>query len=653
MAKILGIDLGTTNSVMAVMEGGEPVVIPNAEGGRLTPSVVAVNPKSGERLVGQMAKRQAVTNPVNTISSIKRFMGRAYNDPAVQEEQERVSYKLQPGPSGDVRVLMGGKEYAPPEISAMILQKMKRDAEAYLGEPVEQAVITVPAYFNDSQRQATKTAGQIAGLEVLRIVNEPTASALAYGLTDKSDVKIAVYDLGGGTFDISILDLGDGVFEVLSTAGDTHLGGDDFDRTIIDWAAEAFQEEQGIDLRDDPMALQRLSEAAERAKIELSSVLQTEINLPFITATAEGPKHLNLTLSRARLEQLTEALIQRTLEPVQEALRDAGLETGEIDQVILVGGQTRMPAVQGAVQEFFGKEPHKGVNPDEVVAVGAAVQAGVLGGEVKDVLLLDVTPLTLSIETAGGIASPIIPRNTTIPTSETKTVSTVADNQSEVRIHVVQGERPLAAENRSLGKFELSGVRRAPRGVPQIDVTFDIDADGILKVSAKDRDTAQETGITITASTGLRDEEIEEMVKAAMSAEAEDQARLDEITARNKAETTLHRAERAMMAFGDQLTDDQRDGLNAAQGELRAALADPEASTEQVRALTNDLAERISALGQTQPQQQAPAAGATTAEATEEETVAEEAGPSAQDAEGPEDRETTEEETEGQVEGVE
>ncbi len=607
MAKILGIDLGTTNSVMAVIEGGEPVVIPNAEGGRLTPSVVAVNPKTGERLVGQMARRQAVTNPTNTVSSIKRFMGRTFNDPTVREEESRVPYKLQSGAGGDVRVLMGGKEYAPPELSAMILQKLKRDAEAYLGETVEQAVITVPAYFNDAQRQATKTAGQIAGLEVLRIVNEPTASALAYGLSEQADAKVAVFDLGGGTFDISIMDLGEGVFEVLSTAGDTHLGGDDFDRTIIDWAADTFRQEEGIELREDPMALQRLAEAAERAKVELSSVLQTEINLPFITATAAGPKHLNMTLTRAKLEQLTDHLVQRTIGPVEEALRDAGLKIGDIDQVILVGGQTRMPAVQAAVRAYFEKEPHKGVNPDEVVAVGAAVQAGVLGGEVKDVLLLDVTPLTLGLETAGGIASPIIPRNTTIPTSESKSVSTVADNQSEVRIHIVQGERPLAAENRSLGKFELGGIRAAPRGVPQIDVTFDIDADGILKVSAKDRATGQQADITITASTGLSDDEVEGMIRAAQAAEADDQARLDDISARNRAETALHRAERAMLAFGDQLSDTQRDALNAAQGDLRAALADSEATSDGIRALTNTLAELVSALGQTRPTYTAPA----------------------------------------------
>ncbi|MCB9172504.1 MAG: molecular chaperone DnaK [Ardenticatenales bacterium] len=602
MSKILGIDLGTTNSVMAVMESGEPTVIPNAEGSRLTPSIVAINSKTGERLVGEVAKRQAVTNPANTVSSIKRFMGRPFNDPAVQAEKERIAYKLQAGPSGDVRVLMGGKEYAPPELSAIILQKLKRDAEAYLGTSVEQAVITVPAYFNDAQRQATKQAGQIAGLEVLRIVNEPTASALAYGVGEKRDAKIAVYDLGGGTFDISILDLGEGVFEVLSTAGDTHLGGDDFDQTVIDWVAEQFKAEHGIDLRQDPMALQRLSEAAERAKIELSTVLQSEINLPFITATAEGPKHLNLMLSRATLEKLTHELVQRTLGPVEEALRDAELEVGDINEVILVGGQTRMPAVQRAVRDFFGREPYKGVNPDEVVAVGAAVQAGVLGGEVKDVLLLDVTPLTLSIETAGGIASPIISRNTTIPTRESKTVSTVADNQSEVRIHIVQGERPLASDNRSLGKFELSGIRAAPRGTPQIDVTFDIDADGILKVSARDQDTGQAQEITITASTGLRDEEVSEMVKAASDAAEADQSKLDAITARNKAETALHRAARTMVAFGAQLSDEQRDALSQAQGELRAAMNGAESNTDELQALTAELAAMISELGQTQPE---------------------------------------------------
>jgi molecular chaperone DnaK len=617
MAKIVGIDLGTTNSVIAVLEGGEPVVIANAEGARLTPSVVATNPKTGERLVGQMAKRQAVTNPTNTIASIKRFMGRRFNDPAVQSEIERVPYIVQAAPNGDARVLMGGKEYAPPEISAMILQKLKRDAEAYLGETVTEAVITVPAYFNDAQRQATKTAGQIAGLEVLRIINEPTASALAYGLGTKKDEKLAVYDLGGGTFDISILDVGDGVFEVLSTSGDTHLGGDDFDRAIIEWAAGEFLAQEGLDLRTDAMALQRLAEAAERAKIELSSVLQTEINLPFITATASGPKHLNLTLTRSKLEQLVEPLVARTLKPLEDALRDANLTKAQVDQILLVGGMTRMPAVQEAVKNFFGKEPHKGVNPDEVVAVGAAVQAGVLAGDVKDVLLLDVTPLTLGLETAGGVASPIIPRNTTIPTKETKTVSTVVDSQTDVRIHIVQGERPLANENKSLGKFELHGIRPAPRGVPQVEVTFDIDADGILNVTAKDRDTGQEASVTITGSTGLSDEEVNEMIAAAQAAEEADKSRLDTITARNKAETTLHRAARTMVAFGDQLKDEQRDQLNALQGNLRDALNDDMSSADHIRALTNELAEAVSALGQTQPRYETPVQPETPVEETE------------------------------------
>ncbi|HBY93549.1 MAG: molecular chaperone DnaK [Ardenticatenaceae bacterium] len=607
MTKIIGIDLGTTNSVVAVMEGGEPTVIPNAEGARLTPSVVGVNPKSGERMVGEVAKRQAITNLQNTIFSIKRFMGRRFREEATQEEVARVPYEVREAINGDVRVVMGGKEYAPAEISGMILQKLKRDAEGYLGQEITQAVITVPAYFNDAQRNATKDAGRIAGLEVLRIINEPTASALAYGLGEGREGIVAVYDLGGGTFDISILDVAEGVYEVLSTAGDTHLGGDDFDRRIIDWAADRFVSTEGVDLREDPMALQRLKEAAERAKVELSSVLQSEINLPFITATAEGPKHLQLTLTRAQLEQLTEDLVERTLEPIREALAAAQLDKSRISQIVLVGGQTRMPAVQEAVRDFFGREPHKGVNPDEVVAIGAAIQAGVLGGEVKDVLLLDVTPLTLSLETFGGVASPLIPRNTTIPTRKSQVVSTVEDNQTTVRIHIVQGERPLAADNKSLGKFELTGIRRAPRGVPQIEVTFDIDADGILHVTACDRDTNQEQGITITASSGLREEEVQEMVRAAASAAAEDSARLEMITARNRAEATLHRAGRAMLQFGEQLSDEQRDELNQRQGELRVALNDPASSVDHLRALTNELAETIGALGQTQPRGAGPA----------------------------------------------
>jgi len=488
MGKIIGIDLGTTNSVVAVMEGGEPTVIPTAEGSRLLPSVVAVNPKTHERLVGQAARRQAVVNPENTIFSIKRFMGRKYSDPEVQRALKNVPYKVSAAPNGDVRVMMDGKEYSPPEISAMILGKLKIDAEAYLGDPIDQAVITVPAYFNDSQRNATKDAGKIAGLEVLRIINEPTASALAYGLDKKHDETIAVYDLGGGTFDISILDVGDGVFEVKSTNGDTFLGGDDFDERIINWLVEEFRKEQGIDLRGDRQALQRLKEAAENAKKELSQTLTAEINLPFITADASGPKHLVVNLTRAKLEQLTGDLVQRSIGPVQQALKDAGLSTSDVNEVVMVGGMTRMPAVVEAVKKLFGKEPNKTVNPDEVVAVGAAIQAGVLGGQVKDVLLLDVTPLTLSIETLGGVATPLIERNTTIPVKKSQIFSTAADSQTQVEIHVVQGERPMASDNKTLGKFILDGIPPAPRGVPQVEVTFDIDANGILNVSAAEGD---------------------------------------------------------------------------------------------------------------------------------------------------------------------
>ncbi|HXV42131.1 MAG TPA: molecular chaperone DnaK, partial [Anaerolineae bacterium] len=525
MAKILGIDLGTTNSAMAVMEGGEPTIIPNAEGNRTTPSIVAVNPKSGERMVGQVAKRQAVTNAKNTIFSVKRFMGRKYKDPEVQRALTHVPYEVKEAPNGDIRVVMGGKEYSPPEISAMILQKLKDDAEAYLGEKITQAVITVPAYFNDTQRQATKDAGKIAGLEVLRIINEPTASALAYGLDKKSDEHIAVYDLGGGTFDISILDVGDGVFEVRSTNGDTFLGGDDFDLKIIDHIADEFKKQEGIDLRQDTQALQRLKEAAEKAKIELSTTQQTEINLPFITADASGPKHLTMNLTRSKLEQLTDNLVTHSLEPVRAALKDAKTSTDKIDEVVLVGGQTRMPAVQEAVRKLFGKDPHKGVNPDEVVAVGAAIQAGVLGGEVKDVLLLDVTPLTLSIETLGRVATPLIERNTTIPTKKSQVFSTAADNQTQVEIHVVQGERPMVEDNKSLGKFILDGIPPAPRGVPQIEVTFDIDANGILHVTAQDKATGKEQRMQIMPSSGLNDSEIEKMVKDAERHQEEDARR--------------------------------------------------------------------------------------------------------------------------------
>ncbi|GIW14388.1 MAG: chaperone protein DnaK [Tepidiforma sp.] len=552
MGKVLGIDLGTTNSCMAVMEGGEPVVIPNAEGARTTPSVVAIT-KTGERLVGQVAKRQAITNPENTIFSIKRFMGRKFNDPEVQRDIKLVPYKVTAAPNGDCQVVLGGRTYSPPEISAMILQKLKADAEAYLGEPVTEAVITVPAYFNDAQRQATKDAGKIAGLEVLRIINEPTAASLAYGLDKKKDELIAVYDLGGGTFDISILEIGDGTFQVLSTNGDTHLGGDDFDQRIIDWLIDEFKKQEGIDLRQDRQALQRLKAEAEKAKIELSSAQQTEINLPFITADASGPKHLNITLTRSKLEQLVHDLLQSTLEPVKKALADAGKKASDIDEVVLVGGQTRMPAIQKLVADFFGKEPHKGVNPDEVVAVGAAVQAGVLKGEVKDVLLLDVTPLTLGIETLGGVMTPIIPRNTTIPTSKSQIFSTAADNQPSVEIHVLQGERPMAADNKSLGRFILDGILPAPRGVPQIEVTFDIDANGIVSVSARDKGTGREQKITIQPSSGLTKEEIERMQREAELYAEEDRRKREAIEVKNTADTMAYQAEKTLRDNADKI----------------------------------------------------------------------------------------------------
>jgi molecular chaperone DnaK len=569
MAKVIGIDLGTTNSVVAVMEGGTPTVIPNQEGSRLTPSVVGFT-KDGETPVGQVAKRQAITNPENTVFSIKRFMGRRYDE--VLEEIKRVPYKVVKAPNGDARVEIRGKQYAPPEISAMILRKLKEAAEAYLGEKVTQAVITVPAYFNDSQRQATKDAGRIAGLEVLRIINEPTAASLAYGLDKKKDETIAVYDLGGGTFDISILEIGEGVFEVKATNGDTHLGGDDFDQRVIDWIAEEFKKEHGIDLRKDRMALQRLKEAAEKAKMELSTTLQTEINLPFITADASGPKHLVLTLTRAKLEALVADLIERTIGPCRQAMQDAGVTPKDIDEVILVGGQTRMPKVQEAVKQLFGKEPHKGVNPDEVVAVGAAVQAAVLAGEVKDLLLLDVTPLSLGIETLGGVMTTLIPRNTTIPTKKSETFTTAADNQTSVEVHVLQGERPMARDNRTLGKFHLVGIPPAPRGVPQIEVTFDIDANGILNVSAKDQATGKQQNITITASSGLTKDEIERMVKDAEAHAAEDTKRRQEIEARNQADSLVYSTERTLSEHGSKLGEADRKAVEDALAEAKEAL---------------------------------------------------------------------------------
>jgi molecular chaperone DnaK len=569
MGKIIGIDLGTTNSVVAVMEGGEPVVITNPEGSRLTPSVVAFS-KAGERLVGQVAKRQAVTNPENTVFSIKRFMGRKYEE--VSEEMKMVPYKVSRTANADARVMINGKEYSPPEVSAMVLQKLRQAAEEYLGESITQAVITVPAYFNDSQRQATKDAGQIAGLEVMRIVNEPTAAALAYGLDRKKDETIAVYDFGGGTFDISILEVGEGVVEVKATNGDTHLGGDNLDQRIIDWITTEFKNTEGIDLSKDRMALQRLKEAAEKAKMELSSVMETDINLPFISADQTGPKHLTMKLTRSKFEQLVEDLLQKTIGPVKQAINDSGLQAAAIDEVVLVGGSTRIPRVQAIVRELFGKEPHKGVNPDEVVAVGAAVQAGVLAGEVKDLLLLDVTPLSLGIETLGGVATTLIARNTTIPTRKSEIFSTAADNQTSVEVHVLQGERPMSRDNRTLGRFHLVGLPPAPRGIPQIEVTFDIDANGIVNVGAKDMATGKEQKITITASSGLNKDEVERMMRDAESHADEDKKRKEEVETRNHADQAVYGAERMLKDAGDKLGASERQAIESAMDAVKKAL---------------------------------------------------------------------------------
>jgi molecular chaperone DnaK len=595
MAKIIGIDLGTTNSVVAVMEGGEPTVIASAEGSRLIPSVVAVNPKNNERIVGQVAKRQAVTNPENTIFSIKRFMGRKFTDPEVQKALKVVPYKVVAAPNGDVRVMMGGKEYSPQEISAMILQKIKADAEAYLGETVTQAVITVPAYFNDAQRQATKDAGKIAGLEVMRIINEPTASSLAYGLDKKKDETIVVYDLGGGTFDVSVLEVGDGVFEVKATNGDTFLGGDDFDNRVMEYLTDLFKKENGIDIKNDRQALQRLKEAAEKAKIELSSTMETEVNLPYLTADATGPKHLVTRLTRSRLEQLTEDLVARSMVPCELALKDAGIDKSKIDEVVLVGGMTRMPAVGEAVKRTFGKEPNRSVNPDEVVAIGAAVQAGVLGGEVRDVLLLDVTPLTLSIETLGGVATPLIERNTTIPTKKSQIFSTASDSQTSVEINIVQGERPMAADNKSLGKFILDGIPPAPRGIPQVEVSFDIDANGILNVTAADKATGKTAHITIQASSGLAKDEIDRMVKEGQAHAAEDKARREKVEAHNEGDNTAYQAEKFIRENGDKIPADKKSELEGKVTAVRQAIAGDDVAV--MRSATEDLKNTFSQIG--------------------------------------------------------
>jgi molecular chaperone DnaK len=600
MGKIIGIDLGTTNSVVAVMSGGEPMVIPTAEGERLLPSVVAIN-KNGERIVGRAARNQAIVNPENTVFSIKRFMGRKFKDPEVQRTLSRVPYKVTEAKNGDVLVVLDGKEYSPPEISAMILSKLKKDAETYLGETITQAVITVPAYFNDAQRNATKDAGKIAGLEVLRIINEPTASSLAYGLDKKKNETIAVYDLGGGTFDISILEVGDGVFQVKSTSGDTFLGGDDYDQRVMDYLIEEFKKTQGMDLHNDRQALQRLKEAAEKAKIELSTVMETEINLPYLTADASGPKHLVMKLSRSKLDQLTNDLTEKTIQPVKSALKDAGLKPADINEIVMVGGMTRMPTVMDVVRKEFNKEPHKGVNPDEVVAVGAAIQAGVLGGDVKDILLLDVTPLTLSIETLGGVATPLIERNTTIPTHKSQIFSTAGDNQTQVEINVLQGERPMATDNKSLGKFILDGIPPAPRGVPQVEVAFDIDANGIINVTASDKATSRSQKITITASSGLTKDEVERMKREAEQHADEDNKRKSVIEARNNADNTSYTAEKLLRDNGDKIDDAMKTQVNDLITKLREAMAGDDADA--IHKQTEELSQAIQKIGASMYQQ--------------------------------------------------
>ena len=606
MPKVVGIDLGTTKSVVSVMQAGEPVVITTSDGTRALPSVVAVS-KTGERLVGMLAKRQAIVNPDNTIYAIKRFMGRKWGEPAgreltVEEDARRKTYKVTRGPNNEVRVMMGGKEYSPHEISSMILQKLKTDAETYLGEKVTEAVITVPAYFNDSQRQATKDAGTIAGLTVLRIINEPTAAALSYGLDKKKEETVVVYDLGGGTFDVSILELGEGTFQVKSTAGDTHLGGEDFDQRIIEWLCDEFKKDQGIDLRQDRMALQRLKEAAEKAKIELSSVQQTDINLPFITADASGPKHMNFTLTKTKLEQLIMDLVDKTLEPCKQALQDAGLTTAQLDEVLLVGSQTRMPLVQQKVKQFFNKEPNRGVNPEEVVSIGAAIQGGVLKGEVKDVLLLDVTPLTLGIETLGGVATPIIERNTTIPTKKSQIFSTAADSQTSVEIHVVQGERPMAGDNKTLGRFILDGIPPAPRGLPQIEVTFDIDADGIMHVSALDKATSRQQKITITASSGLSKNEVDQMVRDSEAHAQEDRKRKEEVETRNNADSLAYQAEKTLRDLGSKVPAEIRSEVEGKVAAVRSALQGQD--VERMRSTAQELSESLQKIGASMYQQQ-------------------------------------------------